>query len=128
MDPVLNPYTPGAGTPPRALVGRDRELEQFRVMLGRLERELPERSSRALLKREAWRLFDAFVETGRRGALEVEYGVRPARQELVLSSWSALIDGVARHLELRAPDPHDFPDIVRGKVGPPLVNSRGRAR
>lgn len=44
MDPVLNPYTPGAGTPPRALVGRDRELEQFRVLLGRLERELPERS------------------------------------------------------------------------------------
>lgn len=43
MDPLLNPYTPGAGTPPRALVGRDRELEQFRVLLGRLERELPER-------------------------------------------------------------------------------------
>jgi len=44
VDPVLNPYTPGAGTPPRALVGRDRELEQFRVLLGRLERGLPERS------------------------------------------------------------------------------------
>jgi hypothetical protein len=41
-----------------------------------------QRERRALLEREAWRLFDAFVETGRHGALEVEYGVRPATRSL----------------------------------------------
>lgn len=44
MDPVLNPFTPGAGVPPRALVGRDRELEQAAILLGRLEVGNPERS------------------------------------------------------------------------------------
>lgn len=31
MDPVRNPYRPGAGNPPPLLAGRDYELEQFRV-------------------------------------------------------------------------------------------------
>ena len=36
MDPVRNPYSPGAGSPPPALVGRDRELETFDVAVQRL--------------------------------------------------------------------------------------------
>lgn len=36
MDPVRNPYNPGAGSPPQALVGRDRELELFDVAVQRL--------------------------------------------------------------------------------------------
>ncbi len=36
MDPVRNPYSPGAGTPPPALVGRDRQLEAFDVAVQRL--------------------------------------------------------------------------------------------
>jgi hypothetical protein len=36
MDPRLNPYSPGAGTRPPALTGRDAEIEQFDVMLSRL--------------------------------------------------------------------------------------------
>ena len=36
MDPVRNPYSPGAGTPPPALVGRDRELEAFDIAIQRL--------------------------------------------------------------------------------------------
>jgi hypothetical protein len=36
MDPRDNPYSPGAGTRPPALTGRDDELEQFEVMLSRL--------------------------------------------------------------------------------------------
>lgn len=36
MDPVTNPYTPGAGTPPHALVGRAAELEDFSVAVRRL--------------------------------------------------------------------------------------------
>ena len=37
MDPVKNPYTPNAGSRPAALVGRDAQLEQFRVLVGRLK-------------------------------------------------------------------------------------------
>jgi hypothetical protein len=38
MDPVLNPYSPGAGTRPPALVGRDGEIEAMDVALQRLRR------------------------------------------------------------------------------------------
>ncbi|HKG49131.1 MAG TPA: ATP-binding protein [Actinomycetales bacterium] len=38
MDPRDNPYTPGAGTVPPALTGRDTELERFDVLLERLWR------------------------------------------------------------------------------------------
>lgn len=38
MDPVLNPYTPGTGRKPSALVGRDATLETWRVALQRAER------------------------------------------------------------------------------------------
>lgn len=43
MDSVLNPFTPGAGVPPRALVGRDAELEQAAILFGRLSVGNPER-------------------------------------------------------------------------------------
>ena len=36
MDPVRNPYSPGAGTRPPALVGRDRQLVDIDVALQRL--------------------------------------------------------------------------------------------
>jgi hypothetical protein len=36
MDPVRNPYSPGAGTPPPELAGRDRLREQVRIALARL--------------------------------------------------------------------------------------------
>ena len=36
MDPVRNPYSPGAGTRPPALVGRDSEIESMDVALQRL--------------------------------------------------------------------------------------------
>jgi hypothetical protein len=36
LDPVRNPYTPGAGTRPPALAGRDGEIERFEVLLQRL--------------------------------------------------------------------------------------------
>ncbi len=44
MDPVRNPYAPGAGQRPPELAGRDRELEQFAVVLERVARGRPERS------------------------------------------------------------------------------------
>lgn len=44
MDPSQNPYSPGAGAQPPALVGRDRELEQFDIAVARLGRGLYDRS------------------------------------------------------------------------------------
>lgn len=44
MDPVRNPYAPGAGQRPPELAGRDRELEMFEVVLERIARARPERS------------------------------------------------------------------------------------
>ena len=38
MDPRKNPYSPGAGTKPPALVGRDEQIEAFDILLERLER------------------------------------------------------------------------------------------
>jgi len=36
MDPVRNPYTPGAGAPPPELAGRDKIREQIRIAIERL--------------------------------------------------------------------------------------------
>jgi len=44
MDPVRNPYSPGAGTPPPALVGRDALIESFRVAVQRTTRGRPGQS------------------------------------------------------------------------------------
>ena len=44
MDPVRNPYAPGAGQRPPELAGRDRQLRQFEVTLERVTAGRPERS------------------------------------------------------------------------------------
>jgi hypothetical protein len=44
MDPVRNPYAPGAGQRPPELAGRDAELAAFDVVLERIARGRPERS------------------------------------------------------------------------------------
>ncbi|MEW6742947.1 MAG: ATP-binding protein [Planctomycetota bacterium] len=44
MDPVTNPYAPGAGTPPPELAGRDLLLETMRIALQRVRRRLPTKS------------------------------------------------------------------------------------
>src|SRR3954447_5492539 len=44
VDPVRNPYAPGAGQRPPELAGRDRELRQFDVTLERVAAGRPERS------------------------------------------------------------------------------------
>jgi hypothetical protein len=41
---VRNPYAPGAGQRPPELAGRDREIQQFEVVLERVARARPERS------------------------------------------------------------------------------------
>ncbi len=44
VDPVRNPYAPGAGQRPPELAGRGRELDAFDVVLERVARGRPERS------------------------------------------------------------------------------------
>lgn len=44
MDPIRNPYAPGAGQRPPELAGRDDELRTFDVVLERIARGRPERS------------------------------------------------------------------------------------
>jgi len=44
VDPIRNPYAPGAGQRPPELAGRDQELAAFDVVLERVARGRPERS------------------------------------------------------------------------------------
>lgn len=44
MDPLNNPFSPGAGSPPPELVGRDPVLEQARILLGRIKQKRSEKS------------------------------------------------------------------------------------
>ena len=44
MNPIQNPFSPGAGAPPPELVGRDPILEQARILLGRVKQKRPEKS------------------------------------------------------------------------------------
>lgn len=44
MDPIRNPFSPGAGAPPPELVGRDPILDQARILLGRVRQKRPEQS------------------------------------------------------------------------------------
>ncbi len=44
VDPIRNPYAPGAGQRPPELAGRDEQLDAFDVVLERVARGRPERS------------------------------------------------------------------------------------
>jgi hypothetical protein len=44
VDPIRNPYAPGAGQRPPELAGRDEQLDRFTVVLERIQRGRPERS------------------------------------------------------------------------------------
>lgn len=44
MDPILNPYAPGAGSPPPELAGRDVVREKMRLCIERLRRGKPAKS------------------------------------------------------------------------------------
>lgn len=44
MDKIKNPFSPGAGSPPPELAGRDAVLEQARILLGRVKSKRSEKS------------------------------------------------------------------------------------
>lgn len=44
MDPIKNPFFPGAGASPSELVGRDPALEEAAILLGRIQRKRYEKN------------------------------------------------------------------------------------
>jgi len=44
MDPIRNPFSPGAGSPPPELVGREDIIEQARILFGRVRKRRSEKS------------------------------------------------------------------------------------
>ena len=64
MDPRKNPYSPGAGTKPPALVGRDKQIKSFDILLERLENGYVEQSMiiTGLTRVSKTVLLDAFRE------------------------------------------------------------------
>lgn len=44
MDKIRNPFSPGAGSPPPELAGREGILEEAKVLFGRVRARRPEKS------------------------------------------------------------------------------------
>lgn len=92
MDPVRNPYNPGAGSRPYALVGRERELGAFEVAVQRLTLGRPAKS---------------MLLTGLRGVgktvLLNEFGLLAERQDWV-------------HQPIEARENIDFPRVMATTV------------
>ncbi len=67
MDPVANPFSPGAGTPPPALVGRDALIDAFKVTVQRAARGQPGQSLMPIGLRGVGKtvLLNRFVEESR---------------------------------------------------------------
>jgi hypothetical protein len=67
MNPVSNPFSPGAGTPPPALVGRDDLIESFKVTVQRAARGQPGQSLMPIGLRGVGKtvLLNRFVEEAR---------------------------------------------------------------
>jgi Cdc6-like AAA superfamily ATPase len=74
MDAIKNPFSPGAGSRPPELVGREGILEQARVLLGRIKEKRPEKSIlltglRGLGKTVLLNEIEQLSHYGRRGTL-----------------------------------------------------------
>jgi hypothetical protein len=107
MDPVRNPFAPGAGQRPPEMAGRDREVAAFEVVLERVARGRPERSLvltglRGVGKTVLLGELRAMAVRGGWGAGKVE--ARPdagLRRPLSAALHRAIRDLAVRH---RAPD------------------------
>src|SRR5258708_3270702 len=78
MDPNINPFNPGAGTPPPELVGRDPVLQQADVALERMRRGRTERSLLLSVLRGILR----DVDDAKRAIAAVKRGLRVLRSFL----------------------------------------------
>lgn len=146
MDPVRNPYAPGAGQRPPELAGRDAELEQFAVTLERSAAARPERSLvltglrgvgktvllnalRGLAVRRAWGAGKLEARPDQSIRIPLAQAVHTAVRELGHRhrdpDRAAAVAGVVKAFALRSsPD-----DRARSRWRPPLdvPAARGRA-
>ena len=79
MDRLLNPYRPGAGTQPPALIGRDAIIDSFGVALRRASGECPGRALSRLVCAVAGKtvLLNRFTEIARMEGLKVGFVEAP---------------------------------------------------
>lgn len=84
MDELENPFRPGAGTPPPALVGRDELISRFRVTTGRALRGRPGKSVMPIGLRGVGKtvLLNEFIRVAEQEGLRVGYIEAPETGDL----------------------------------------------
>ena len=84
MDELDNPFRPGAGSPPPALVGRDALIESFRITVGRAIRGRPGKSVMPIGLRGVGKtvLLNRFTQIAEDEGLEVGYIEAPESGDL----------------------------------------------
>lgn len=84
MDELLNPYRPGAGTQPPALIGRDAYINHFGTLMRRAVRGLPGKSVMPIGLRGVGKtvLLNRFAEIARQEGLSVAYIEAPETGDL----------------------------------------------
>jgi hypothetical protein len=84
MDELENPFRPGAGTPPPALVGRDELISKFRLTVGRAIKGRPGKSVMPIWLRGVGKtvLLNAFSEIAEDEGLKVGYIEAPETGDL----------------------------------------------
>lgn len=84
VDELDNPFRPGAGTPPPALVGRDQLIDKFRVTVGRALKERPGQSVMPIGLRGVGKtvLLNRFMEIADEHGLHVGYIDAPESDDL----------------------------------------------
>jgi hypothetical protein len=139
MDPVRNPYTPGAGSRPQALVGRDSQIEAMDVMLQRLMAGLSDQSQlltglrgvgKTVLLNEFEELADArgffheHIEVSEEGSLAPAIAAAMRRVLLEMDAKHRIGDalrrafGVLKAFALRLPDGTELRIDVDAVFGP----------
>jgi AAA ATPase domain len=84
MDELDNPFRPGAGAPPPALVGRDELIERFRLTVGRAVRKRPGKSVMPIGLRGVGKtvLLNTFIDIAEEESLKVGYIEAPETGDL----------------------------------------------
>ncbi|MFT8636457.1 MAG: ATP-binding protein [Pseudoclavibacter sp.] len=106
MDNARNPYTPNAGAIPEVVVGRDDQVEAFRVLLGRLS---------------AGRTDQSMIVTGLRGVGKTVL-LHRFREIALGAGWHVLEDEARKH------DDDDFRRAFAAKLRAALLELSPRAR
>ena len=84
MDELDNPFRPGAGAPPPALIGRDELIERFRLTVGRAVRKRPGKSVMPIGLRGVGKtvLLNAFIGVAEQEGLKVGFIEAPETGDL----------------------------------------------